>query len=324
MVSIIIPVYNVGPYLRECLDSVVNQTYRDWEGILIDDGSTDDSGAICDEYASKDRRFRVIHQANQGINSVRNRGLKETTGEYIAWVDSDDVVHPRWLETLHSIITTNDCDIAVVEYRNWYNGQINIDDNIKIAGARFIPLDQAIDQVLNSGIKGFTSNLWTKMYRREIIGESSLVFDWAEDLDFNIQMIIKGARIYCTETPLYFYRIRGNSITNGRDQDYLLRDIVMRCDVYDHYRSLDKDLKYRPIILESLYQHLLYAKNYPVYNNASASATDEEYYQEAYRRTWDDFKRCDGISRGMRVKMWLVRNLPQLYFLMVRLKKLIH
>jgi glycosyltransferase involved in cell wall biosynthesis len=320
MVSIIVPVYNVAPYLRDCLDSIISQTFTDWEGILVDDGSTDESGAICDEYAARDQRFRVIHQTNIGLTGVRNVGLKEARGEFIAWVDSDDMVHPKWLETQHDIITTHDCDIAVVEYRNCFNGLMS-DADVAIKDAEFIPLCHAIDNVLNSGIKGFNSSVCDKMYRKAFIGDSTFVIDRAEDLDFNLQMILKGAKIYSSPTPLYYYRLRSDSITSGKNHDTLLKDIVVRCNVYDHYLTLDKEQKYKPIILESIYQHLLYAKNYPVYNNTSASPSDETYYQEVYRRTLAEFKSSDGVSRGMKIKVWLVRHLPNLYFWMVKSKK---
>ncbi|MFW5510256.1 MAG: glycosyltransferase family 2 protein, partial [Prevotella sp.] len=92
MISIIIPIYNVEKYLRQCLDSVVNQTYQDWEAILVDDGSSDSSPAICDEYAKKDSRFKVLHQANGGVSSARNIGLNKSHGEWLIFLDADDML----------------------------------------------------------------------------------------------------------------------------------------------------------------------------------------------------------------------------------------
>lgn len=117
--SIIIPVYNVAPYLRECLDSVLAQTYTDWEAICVDDGSTDDSGAILDEYAAKDRRFRVIHQKNAGVSVARNTALDVSNGKWITFLDPDDVVNCDWLEEL-SRLTKQNTDIVRINGTEWH------------------------------------------------------------------------------------------------------------------------------------------------------------------------------------------------------------
>ena len=104
LISIVIPVYNVEQYLGECVDSVIAQTYREWEIILIDDGSTDSSGSICDGYAKKDDRVRVVHQTNGGVSSARNAGIEAANGEYLMFVDSDDTIIP---ETLALMVSTH-------------------------------------------------------------------------------------------------------------------------------------------------------------------------------------------------------------------------
>ena len=109
--SIIIPVYNVAPYLRECLDSVLAQTFTDWEAVCIDDGSTDGCGAILDEYAAQDNRIRVFHQRNAGVSAARNKALDVASGEWLSFVDGDDVIHPRWLEKTAAIIGEHNPDL---------------------------------------------------------------------------------------------------------------------------------------------------------------------------------------------------------------------
>ena len=116
LVSIIVPVYNVAPYLREALDSIVNQTYKDLEILIIDDGSTDGSSAICEEYASKDPRIRLIHQSNKGLSGARNTGLEHATGDYVAFIDSDDSVSPVFIESLVNAMTSSSASIAVCKF----------------------------------------------------------------------------------------------------------------------------------------------------------------------------------------------------------------
>ena len=115
-ISIIVPIYNVEEYLCKCLDSIVNQTYTDYELILIDDGSTDDSGKIADEYSSKDDRITVIHKKNSGVSDARNRGLENASGKYICFIDADDWIEVSYLEELLLLAKSNDADIAMCSY----------------------------------------------------------------------------------------------------------------------------------------------------------------------------------------------------------------
>lgn len=113
MISIIVPVYNVRPYLEQCVRSIIAQTYQDWECILVDDGSTDGSGELCEKLVSEDERLKVIHQKNQGVSVARNHGIEISKGEYICFIDSDDWVEPTYLSHLYEVYTNNDIDIAV-------------------------------------------------------------------------------------------------------------------------------------------------------------------------------------------------------------------
>ena len=120
-ISVIIPVYNVEKFLRECLDSVINQTYKDLEIILIDDGSQDNSGAICDEYALKDQRIKVFHKENGGVASTRTFGLREMSGKYFSFVDSDDVVDCDYIKILKENLEKSSAKISVCSYLDFEN-----------------------------------------------------------------------------------------------------------------------------------------------------------------------------------------------------------
>ena len=113
MVSVIVPIFNVEGYLSRCLESIVSQTYSDLEIILVDDGSTDNSGSICDEYAGKDIRIKVIHQENSGLPEARNSGLRVAKGDYIIMPDGDDVLHPQMIENLYNLIISGDYDFSM-------------------------------------------------------------------------------------------------------------------------------------------------------------------------------------------------------------------
>lgn len=117
MISVIVPIYDVEEYLPTCIESILNQTYKNLEILLIDDGSTDKSGIICDEYARQDNRCTVIHQRNKGVYEARNTGLNHATGEYISFIDGDDYIHPQMLETLYEALQKGDYDFSMVTFK---------------------------------------------------------------------------------------------------------------------------------------------------------------------------------------------------------------
>ena len=121
--SIVIPVYNVAPYLRECLDSALAQTFSDWEAICVDDGSTDGSGEILDEYAAKDGRFKVIHQKNAGVSAARNFGIDAAVGEYVTFLDGDDAYDRSWLEGFWVLIKDTGAELVRQQVKFWYGGR---------------------------------------------------------------------------------------------------------------------------------------------------------------------------------------------------------
>ena len=117
LVSIIVPIYNVEKYIKECIDSIINQTYKNLEIILVDDGSPDCCPKICDEYSKKDKRIKVIHKENGGLSSARNAGLDVAKGEYVSFIDSDDVVDEKFIETLYNLCIENNCDISECNFQ---------------------------------------------------------------------------------------------------------------------------------------------------------------------------------------------------------------
>lgn len=316
MISIIIPVYNVSNYIRECLNSVKNQSFTNWECILIDDGSIDDSGRICDKYAEYDKRFRVIHQKNQGLTAVRNLGLREAKGDFLAWVDSDDIVHPRWLETLYNTITNNPCDISAVGYLNCSDGTIQIEDNLTIEKAAEIPKEQLIPKLYNNEI---SPNVWSKLYRKQFIGTTVFVLEKGEDWDFNLQLFLKEARVFQTQTPLYYYRHRKDSITRGYDFSFQINDLITKCDIYKHYLEIELDKNYRNLILNKLYRQLLDIKNYEIRQNIPDAWDNNTIYNEVFRRTYHDFIKCNETPAKFKNQIKLLYYFPSLYIIIYKI-----
>lgn len=215
-ISVIIPVFNTEKYLERCLSSILTQEFEDWECILVDDGSTDRSSRICDEWSERDGRFNVIHQSNLGVSAARNRGIDSATGAYVAFVDSDDVVSPRYLSALADAILSADADLAVCGITINYAGKPSeekIPPSIKSFSldsfhiAPFLALER---DFLLFGPVG-------KLYKRQIVLTQSSPFneqlDYGEDLLFNLEYLIRTQSIAVVSESLYRYEKKEETLS---------------------------------------------------------------------------------------------------------------
>ena len=214
LISVIVPVYNVEKYLSACIDSILNQTYKNIEIILVNDGSTDNSSSICDYYASKFNHIRVIHQENGGLSAARNSGIDVATGDYIAFVDSDDLLHTDFFETLHSLVLKNKADIASVEFKCFHDNS-NPDLSEACSGETItLSSDEAIEKILYQNI--LDNSAWNKLYARHLF--SKLRFPKGklyEDMALFYKIFEQTKRVVHKRVPLYYYRLREESITGN-------------------------------------------------------------------------------------------------------------
>ena len=241
LVSVIIPCYNVEKYLDRCLDSVVNQTYKNLEIILVDDGSTDETPAMCDSWAEKDSRIKVIHKENDGLANARNSGIEICTGDYVEFVDSDDFVDNDIVEFLLNLSVEYDADVSRCGFYTFDNGKDipnTVNDEIKIYNdeQRFIDL---IDGGHLSGVA------WNKLYKRDII--KSHPYDKAdgcsEDIMHNYRVYHSIKKSIFCDIPKYHYCVNETSITNSsfgygafaiiRARKIMLNDFI-NTDVYPY------------------------------------------------------------------------------------------
>ncbi len=209
LVSVIVPLYNVEAYLPACLDSLCAQTHRDFEVILVDDGSTDGSGAICERYAAADGRFKVVHQQNAGVAAARNAGLDQVRGAYISFVDSDDEVSPRFLETLLGA----DADIAQCGFVTERGGLAGVG----ATGGRAAPFERMDGREASRALQldgtGTWGVLWNKLYRVSLFEGVRFPAGRQHEDEFVVWRALWAAHsvAVCAE-PLYFYRQRPGSI----------------------------------------------------------------------------------------------------------------
>lgn len=214
MISVIVPVYNVETYLEECLQSIAAQTYGNLEVILVDDGSTDMSGRLCDQWCRKDARFHVIHKDNGGLSDARNVGLRAADGEVIAFVDSDDVIHPEMFRILYDGMRKSGCSICCcgVETGVVFGDAEGIEDTPDLT---VYSAEQAFQAVIRE--KDVYITVWNKLYTKEVIeGSSFPVNRCHEDEFWSWRVIDRAGKIATVGKKLYGYRQREGSIMNGR------------------------------------------------------------------------------------------------------------
>ena len=208
-ISIIIPIYNAARYLNKCLDSVLRQSYTHWECTLVDDGSTDESGLICDEYANKDPRFTVIHKANQGVSVARNTGIQASTGEWLYFCDADDELMPNGLQTLIDALTASKCDVV-------FGGYVECSEEGETVASphsevhHILSREETILQLYHATNCNYEGYLWCKMFKSEVVTTNNLRF--AEDIFFNEDRLFVMQYLTCTtngvaydSTPVYRY-----------------------------------------------------------------------------------------------------------------------
>lgn len=211
-ISIIIPVYNAKKYLSKCVNSVLNQSYKNLEVILVDDGSTDGSGEICDKFCKTDQRIKVIHKDNGGPSECRNIGVKNSTGKYIGFVDSDDYIDENMYKALYNSLYDNQADIAQIGHAivsdNQIVDRVHGDNSVVILRENDIVREIIKDELINS----FT---WDKLFKRELFDDFEFInLSYHEDLASMSILLSKSKKYVCNNIPLYYYVRNEDSISH--------------------------------------------------------------------------------------------------------------
>lgn len=276
--SIVIPVYNVASYLRECLDSVLAQTFTDWEAICVDDGSTDGSGSILDEYAVRDGRFRIIHQKNAGVSAARNAALDVAQGEWIWFVDADDMIHPRALGFLAEEEKGYSA-LELIAFEGYVRGEsLAAWPELKISN-RIVGTDKGW-----SRYRYIRHGAWNVIFRRKPFGDMRLEhYAIGEDFLFFGQMYWRMKRFETVDVPLYFYRQRATGASGGN---------VSFGAVHDNL-----EIEYRNLLLIKEYREQWTGKDFQGFF--------ERYWRYFILTYKDKFLRISDADRRRCIPIWI-------------------
>lgn len=240
MISVIIPAYNTENYIEDCLESVMRQSYGDLEIIVVNDGSTDSTANICRRKANTDKRIKAVDRPNGGLSRARNTGLDHATGEFVAFVDSDDMLHPDALKTLADVAAKSGCDIVAARYD--YSETPHFDEQLT-PGYMVIDAERAIELTLYQTL-GMNNSVCGKLFRRSFFDKERFTDGTMfEDLDIFYRLYNQTDRIAISTAPVYFYRANPTSFINTWTPARL--DAIKVCDdmaryIYNNKPSLKK------------------------------------------------------------------------------------
>ena len=222
-ISVIVPIYGIEKYLPKCIESILDQSFKDFELILVDDGSPDNCPEICDTYAKKDSRINVIHKVNGGLLSARKAGLEAANGDYISYVDGDDWVDKYYLDTLYKLAITNNVDLTVTWHFREFNGKI---ETVKPSNPGIYNEFEIKSSILPNAIfngqfceHGMTTYVWNKLFKKNIL--KSVLYDvhndilMGEDAAITYSYLAISQSLVISKTPLYYYRQRHDSIVKS-------------------------------------------------------------------------------------------------------------
>lgn len=309
-ISIIIPVYNVEKYLNKCIKSILNQTYSNLEILLIDDGSIDKSGAICDELGKIDKRIKVFHKKNEGVSSARNVGIKNATGEYLIFIDSDDYLEKNMIEFLYKNLKNNNVDISICEYYIDYgNNRIekknNREENIILNKEEFYKY------LLDSNY--FGGFLFNKLIKKTLIYDKKriLLFDEnvhiCEDLLYMCQIGQNINKIYYTTTPYYYYVQRKNGALRSIYTEKQLSNFYAYNEIIEIYNKnfIPIDVKFQMKFLKFCIDSLFLLS---LLNNKDKSLKNQ--ILQTKKKYYEILKKNKDIKLSERLKIKILYYFP--------------
>ena len=308
MITIIVPNYNSEKYLPRCIDSILAQTYTDFELLLINDGSTDSSGVICDEYATKDSRIRVFHKENGGVSSARNVGLDNAKGEWIGWVDSDDYIASNMYENLFNTIEITGADYVYCNFYMDYGTRKEI---------YYCPNSTNKNDLLIKWLREDWNVLWNTLVKRELYETNKLRFDtdfnFAEDFFMTTSLYLISKRIVNIDKGLYFY--------NRCNEHSICANNFNLSDLKKAYSTLFSSFKKKGIF--DKYKKYLYWRVLDKYQHWLMDADLFENYINFLPESTNELWSCPMVSIKRKIMIWCITHkLSYIAKLMLKLYKL--
>lgn len=311
MVSIIMPVYNVAEYIRECLESILNQTYNDIEIIAIDDGSSDESVKILEDYNEKFKKIKILFQKHKGVSEARNLALKHAKGKFILYVDSDDFLNENMIEEMVNKAEKSSSDIVMCGYYKYYENKENklLEFNYNVDENKIFSSQEVIDMMLNYKIEG---QLWNKLFRRENLIKYNFMFEpgrYIQDVFPVFKMVQSSEKIVFINKPLYYYRQRDTSTVKKKTKK-LFEDYYHAMTSIIEYIN-ENNIKVNNYSL-NVFRTTVLSRFIAMYTNYMSKDVYKNFYNSEYRSLnvkFFDFLFLRNLDKRekVRVTLWKVK-----------------
>lgn len=310
LISIVVPVYNVEKYLIACLKSISSQSYPNYEVILVDDGSKDNSGEMCETFAKTDNRFRVIHKQNSGLGSTRNVGIENSQGDWITFVDSDDEIHPDYLSILLNAAESTNSEISVCDFREVW-GESLLQYEIAHSPVQVLTVDESIGKMLSGKDVPFMIAC-AKLYKRVLFDDLKFKNMICEDTDMLSRLYPKVNSIAYVNNQLYYYFRRKGSISLS--SSFRASQVMANWGIVNYYKenSPKYEVMAAMMCLRSLVKYYLECSDKDDPIRSRMDMIKDESWRIAFGN--------NPLSKE-KLKMWCGINSPKLYKLLLKLKE---
>lgn len=309
-ISIIVPIYNVEKYLNKCIKSILSQEFKDFEVILVNDGSPDNCSEICDDYLLIDNRVKVIHKANGGLSSARNAGLEIAKGDYIGFVDSDDWISKDMYKVLYNLCLENDCEIAECCYKKVYSEE-NIEEMKVEYDTKILSNLEVLEEMYKGGFAGSTVS-WNKLYKKELFKDVRFPQGKLNEDQFTTyKLYYKSKNIVAINRCMYYYYQSNESITRGEFSIKRLDAI----EALEDTRNFYKENKLNDLILwhDTLYSFILIKYYFILLEEGKQYDELRKKIKSYYRKLNRDFIKNPYINIKSKYLLKIFNVSPKIY-----------
>ncbi len=320
LISVVVPVYNVERYLEKCIRSIINQSYKNLEVILVDDGATDHSGELCDKFASMDARIKVIHKENGGLSDARNAGIDVATGEYLAFVDSDDFIHPKMYETMVRIMEKDQAEMAICKIAHVReDDSINQNLSIPTDSKRMVSGKDLQHMYFDNRYAQMVVVAWNKIYKRGYFEEIRYPKGKIHEDEYTTYKITYPcSRISIIDAPFYYYVTRDTSIMGSFDGKRfdLLKSYIERMQYFAEHKDAEIAGCYAKRFVRM-------ANQYQIWSQESGKDFSDMAgkCKRRFAKVYQDCEKKIKLSPKVRMEILLYLRMEKVYFKIWNLKK---